>query len=75
MKSLLQRIIKQAATIKPEYGEYHNHTTDPFTFGVNVFTTTEYTIGVPKELINDDKFINIEAEELCKRLIVKRKPN
>ena len=74
MENTLREIIFQASKQKPEYGEYKKHSTDPFTQGINVLTTTDYTLGVPTELISDFVKGSIDNISLVIRLKVKREP-
>jgi hypothetical protein len=74
MENTLQEIIVQATELKPEYGEYKNHAADPFTHGINVLTTTDYTLVGSKELISDFEKGVIDNKTIVSKLKIKREP-
>lgn len=67
-------IVSKASKLNPEFGEYKKHITDPFTQGINVLTTTDYTLGVSQELISDFEKGLVDDKTLVNRLKIKRKP-
>ncbi len=74
MENTLKRIIAQATILKPEHGKYKSHKTDTFTQGINVLTTTDYTLGVSQELISDFEKGIIDNSTVVNRLKIKREP-
>jgi len=74
MEKTLRQIITKASKLKPEYGDYKNHTPDPFTQGINIKTTTDYTLGVSKELISDFEKGLIDEKMIVNRLKIKKEP-
>ena len=75
MKNTLQAIIKELSVQNSKFGEYRDHNVDPFTQGINVNTTTNYTIGISKELVSDFENKMVDSETLEKRIKIKRAPN
>ena len=74
MENTLRAIISQGATLKPEFGVYKNHTTDPFTLGINVLTTTDYVLGISTDLISDFGKGIIDNNAIISRIKIKRQP-
>jgi len=71
---VLRSIIAEASKINPAFGSYKEQGLDPFTQGVNVTTSTGYTLGISKELI--DSFRNgTRDKKLIERIKIKRSPS
>ena len=75
METTLRRIISIANKVRPEFGEYVNYMNDPFTFGINVLTTTSYTLGISKELIKDFENGLNDISTITNRIKIKKEPN
>lgn len=73
MENTLRAIIAEASKTKPEYGEYKNHGDDSSTQGINVSTSTGYTLGVSRELIKSYEEGSLD-EDWIKRIKIKRSP-
>lgn len=74
MENTLRAIIGQVARLKPEFGVYKNHTPNPFTNGINIFTTTDYILGVSYSLITDFKNGVIDNNSLLSRIKIIKQP-